>query len=100
MYKSFTSVFKSSNYRFVKCFKLVFHINSITKNYGSIILIILCVFQLIILIIYIIKGIKSIKIDIIKISDKMRNTKKSLTIRKSLRIQKREEGKKQKKEPK
>ena len=94
VYESFASFFKYSNYKFIKCYKLVFHINSITKNIGSIILIILFLLQIIILIIYIIKGIKPLKIDIIKIIDNYKNPKKSLLIRKPLRMPGREKRKK------
>ena len=90
---SFASVLKKTNYKFIKCYKLVFHINSITKNYGSIILIVLFFIQLIILIIYIIKGITSLKIDIIKITDNIRYANSNLKERKSSRISKQEEKK-------
>ena len=63
---SFKSVIKTSNFKFMKCYKLVFSSNSFTKNYGSIILLILILIHIVILIIYIIKGMKPLKIEIIK----------------------------------
>ena len=88
LYKSFSSVIKSSYYQFLKCYKLVFHINSLTKNYGSIILIILILIHIVILIIYIIKGVQPLKMEIVKIIEEKKNTqteKKSLTIRKQFK---------------
>ena len=82
VYESFTAVLKYSNYQFLKCYKLVFHINSITKNCGSIILIILFIINLVILIIYIIKGIRPLKIEIIKINE----SKSYIKIEKKIKI--------------
>ena len=86
MYEGFTSILKNTNYKFLKCYKLVLSIDSITINYGSIILIILFLIHLCIFIIYIIKGIKPIKIEIVKIIDDIRNKKKSSTIKSNLKI--------------
>ena len=55
-YQSFIDVLKYSNIDILKCYKLVFTINSITKNIGSIIVLITFIIYLICLIIYIIKG--------------------------------------------
>ena len=63
---SFYDVLKYSNVKVLKCFKLVFNINSITKNIGSIIVIILFLFYFICFLIFIIKGISSIKIETVK----------------------------------
>ena len=92
IYYSFTSEFKSNNYKFLKCHKLVLHINSFTKNYGSIILILLFFIQFIILIIYIIKGIKSLKIDIISLTNKSINNNK-YTKNINFKLSKKEENK-------
>ena len=86
MYEGFTSILKNTNYKFLKCYKLVLSIDSITINYGSIILIILFLIHFCIFIIYIIKGIKPIKIEIVKIIDDIRNKKKSSTIKSNLKI--------------
>ena len=66
VYQSFYDSLKFSNYKVLKCYKLAFHINSITKNKGSIIAIIYFLFYVVFLIIYIIKGIKKIKIHFAK----------------------------------
>ena len=55
-YESFIDVLKYSNVDILKCYKLVFHINSITKNIGSIIVLITFIIYLICLIFYIIRG--------------------------------------------
>ena len=63
---SFYSVLKYSNYKVLKCFKLVFCSKGISKNYGSVIVIILFLLYIPCFIFYIIKGIDPIKIDSIK----------------------------------
>ena len=83
IYDSFSSVIKYSNYKFMKCYKLVFSVKSITKNYGSIILIILFLGHVSILIIYIFKGIKPIKEDILKIVENLKKESKSLQKKKT-----------------
>ena len=55
---SFLNVFHTLNYKFIICYKLVFHLNVITKNYGSIFTISLFILYLVFLIFYIIKGTK------------------------------------------
>ena len=72
---SFLNVFTTLNYKFLKCYKLVFHINVITKNIGSIFSIILFCFYLAFFILYIIKGIKSLKDEVEKFVKK-RSSKK------------------------
>ena len=57
IYQSFFSVLKYSNYKVLKCSKLTFTINSITKNIGSILSIIYFLIFSIFLIIYILKEI-------------------------------------------
>ena len=69
----------------MKCYKLVFSIKSITKNYGSIILIILSLIHACILIIYIIKGMNPLKLEIIKMIESMKkeeNRQPNQTIKK------------------
>ena len=83
MYEGFTAVLKSTNYKFIKCYKLVFCTKSITTNYGSIILIILFLINLCILIIYIIKGIQPLKLEIIKMTDNIKNKNRISEIKKT-----------------
>ena len=61
IYKSFYEILKYSNYKVLKCFKLIWNINSITKNKGSIIVLTFFLIYLIFLIIYIFKGISPLK---------------------------------------
>ena len=58
--KEFINVFHTLNYKFVICYKLVFHKNVITKNLGSWFCIVLFIIYLVFLILYIIKGTKSL----------------------------------------
>ena len=62
IYQSFYETLKFSNYKVLKCYKLAFHINSVTINKGSIMAIIYFSFYFIFLIIYMIKGIKQLKL--------------------------------------
>ena len=55
-YEIFYDVLKYSNFNILKCYKLVFNINVIMKNIGSIIVLITFIIYLICLIIHIIKG--------------------------------------------
>ena len=61
-FESFYFVLKYSNYKCFKCHELVFNKNVVTKNIGSIIIIVFFLLNLACLIIYIIKGITSLKI--------------------------------------
>ena len=63
-YESFYDTLKFSNYKVLYCYKLAFHINSITVNKGSIIAIILFCFYFIFFLIYCIEGIRRFKIEI------------------------------------
>ena len=65
-YESFYDILKYSNYKVLYCYKLAFHINSVTINKGSIIVIIYFCIYLIFLIVYCNKGIKQLKIHIAK----------------------------------
>ena len=60
IYKSFYDVLKFSNYKVLKCYKLVFLIDRITNNAGSIITIVYAVIYTIFIILYLIKGNKEI----------------------------------------
>ena len=57
---SFKNVFHTINYKFIKCYKLVFHKNVIIKNIGSILCLILFCCYLVVLIFYLINRIKSL----------------------------------------
>ena len=61
IYQSFYDTLKFSNYKVLKCYKLAFHINSVTINKGSIIALIYFLFYFVFLILFIIKGIKQLK---------------------------------------
>ena len=62
IYESFYDTLKFSNYKVLKCNKLVFEIKSILSNKGSIIVIVYFIIYLIFLIIFIFKGISPLKI--------------------------------------
>ena len=66
IYQSFFDTLKFSNYKVLKCYKLAFHINSITVNKGSILAIIYFCIYFAFLIIYIIKGIRQLKVHFAK----------------------------------
>ena len=62
IYESFYDTLKFSNYKVLWCYKLAFHINSVTINKGSIIAIIFFLIYSIFLISYICKGIRELKL--------------------------------------
>ena len=64
IYESFYDVLKFSNYKVLWCYKLAFHINSVTINKGSIIAIVYFIIYFIFLLIYAFKGIKSFQLSI------------------------------------
>ena len=66
IYQSFYDVLKYSNFKVLKCYKLVFNINVITKNKGSLIVISYFIIYISFLIIYIRKGIFPLEIDTAK----------------------------------
>jgi len=68
---------KYSNYDILKCIKIIFSVNSITKNYGSIIVIILFCFYLGCFIMFIIKGINPLKIKLMNELKKIKEKNKS-----------------------
>ena len=61
VYEMFYNVLKYSNYEVFKCYKLVFSKKVLTKNLGSIIILILFILYLACLLLYIIKGINPLK---------------------------------------
>ena len=67
LYQGFYNTLKFSNYKVLLCYKLAFHINSITINKGSIIAIILFLFYFVFLIIFCVKGITKLKLEIAKL---------------------------------
>ena len=67
IYQSFYNVLKYSNYKVLKCYKLIMTMNTFTKNIGSIISLIFFFAFFIFLLFYSAKGINSLKIDFLKI---------------------------------
>ena len=67
LFKSFYDVLEYSNFRILKCYKSVFTKNVLTKNYGSIIVLMSFIFYFSCLIVYNIKGITSLKNSVQKI---------------------------------
>ena len=65
-YNTFYDILKYSNYKVLWCYNLAFHIDSVTINYGSIIVIILFALYFIPFIFYLKNGIKPLKIDMVK----------------------------------
>ena len=97
IYQSFFDILKYSNYKVLKCGKLILSINSITSNIGSIFTIIYFVIYSVFFIIYIIKGISKLKIDFSKniIEDMNRFNKYMKVLEEKFRINKIEVNKKQ-----
>ena len=62
IYESFYEVLKYSNYNIIKCYKLIWNINVITINIGSIIVIIYFACYLICMLIYIFRGLIPLRI--------------------------------------
>ena len=69
IYESFVDVLKYSNYKILKCSKLVFNKKIFTKNVGNIIILVFFAFYLTTLIIYIIKGLSPLKNKLLEIMD-------------------------------
>ena len=67
IFTSFYNVLKYSNLGVLKCYKLVFSINSLTNNYGSIIIIIYFLLYFICLMVFAFKTISPLKIEIAKL---------------------------------
>ena len=66
VYQSFYDILKFSNYKVLKCYKLVFNTNSIIINKGSVIAIIYFLLYLIFFVIYGCKGMNQLKIELAK----------------------------------
>ena len=66
-YKSFLSTMKSTNYKVMRCYNLVFNFKIFCKNYGSIITLILFIAYVVFMVYYCIKNISPIKLGISKI---------------------------------
>ena len=84
LYENFYEVLKYSNYKVLKCYKLVFNIKVLYKNYGSLFIIISFLFYLSLLCLYIIKGLSPLKINNLKTKLKEKkniqnNTKKNIS---------------------
>ena len=76
IYKNFFDVLQNSNYKVMKCYKLVFNIAYFKRNIGNFLVMAFFGVYIIFLIIYIIKGITPIKKEIMKIiSNKFNNVK-------------------------
>ena len=73
IYKSFYDVLKFSNYKVLKCYKLAFTRHSLTKNIGSIIILIFIFIYIIFIILYLIKGNNEIKKKLIIIKNNNNN---------------------------
>ena len=65
-YNAFYDILKYSNYKVLRCYNLAFHIDSITINYGSIIVIVLYIFYLVAFFTYVKNGITPLKVDMMK----------------------------------
>ena len=66
IFESFYNVLKNSNYKVVKCYRLVFNKDIIFKNLGSIIVFVYFIIFIIFFIVFIISGITPLKIEIMK----------------------------------
>ena len=70
IYESFYEVLKYSNYKIIKCYKLIIKKNPFSLNLGSTIVLIIFISYLLFLIIFAFKGITSLKLDIVKTIEK------------------------------
>ena len=61
IYESFFDILKYSNYKVLKCFNLVFKLNNLTKNKGSILTLVYFAVFLVIIILFYIKGFNQLK---------------------------------------
>ena len=64
---SFLSTFKSTNYKVMRCYNLVFNFKIFVKNYGSIITLIFFIVYIIYMIFYSFKEVNPLKVEISKI---------------------------------
>ena len=74
---SFLDVIKYSNYKVLKCYKLIFDLKKLKYNYGSYFFIIYFIFFTLFNIIFFVKGIDNIKIYASKIINNYKGTKES-----------------------
>jgi hypothetical protein len=73
IFESFYEVLKYSNYKVLKCYKLVFNLDILKKNLGSIIIMIAFLVYITCLFVFIFKGISPLRIEINKnLNDKIR----------------------------
>ena len=71
IYKNFYDILKNSNYKTLKCYKLVFNLNHLKKNLGSFVVISFFIVYVCFFIVYMIKGITPLQEETIKtVSDK------------------------------
>ena len=67
IFTSFYNVLKYSNFGVLKCYKLVFDLNALTNNYGSIIVMVYFIPYFICLLVFAFKEITPLKIDVSKL---------------------------------
>ena len=82
--QNFYNVLKYSNFRVLKCYKLVFNLDNLKKNIGSIISMLFFLFFIIFTIIYCFKGFSSLKVnilDLLKTKEKNNQTQNILNIK-------------------
>jgi hypothetical protein len=73
IFESFYEVLKYSNYKVLKCYKLVFNLDILKKNFGSIIIMIAFLVYITCLFVFIFKNISPLRIEIHKnLNDKIR----------------------------
>ena len=73
IYESFFDILKYSNYKVLKCFNLVFKLNNLTKNKGSILTLVYFAVFLVIIILFYIKGFNQLK-EFISFDKNIKNT--------------------------
>ena len=98
IYKSFYEVLKFSNYKVLKCYKLVFLIDSLTNNKGSFIALIFVCIYLIFFILYLILGSKALTSNLMKIKNQQNLEEKKIEIFKLNNINNRNNKDKSKKD--
>ena len=67
IYMSFMSVFKSTNYKVMICYNLVFNFKVFYHNYGSILSLICFIFYILFMIVYSARGVSPLKVHISKL---------------------------------
>ena len=94
VFKEFINVFHTLNYKFIKCYKLVFHKNVITKNLGSWFCIVLFFIYLVFLILYAIRGTKSLMKEVDVFIEKKKKRLNTILVNNNLSYNKMEESNK------